>query len=104
MKAILSLFARRFSPQNGWRLFLNPQISAGKKFLAVVLALAATGALIVMEVPLEAALAALLPGAGLILDVAIDGLEVLLLPALLSGSLLSLLATSQARSLPPVVK
>ena len=63
----------------------------GLKLVSLMFGIGATAILFVLEVPLEGVLAAFLPLFGLVADFAIDGLEFILIPALLACCLLSLL-------------
>lgn len=88
-----TLFAHRaarrfFDLRLGWELMRNPRISAAKKSFAIAVAIATTGLLLAMEFPLEAAVGFLLPLAGPALDLAVDGMEIVLFPLLLALAIL----------------
>lgn len=62
----------------------------GLKIGSLILGLLGTALLLACEIPLETVLAAALPVFGLVGDLAIDGLEFILVPLLIACSMLSL--------------
>jgi hypothetical protein len=68
----------------GCLLLKDPRVPLANKFFAFVLAACATLLLIAVEAPVEGMVAMMLPMLGIFVDIAVDGIEVLLLPILLA--------------------
>jgi hypothetical protein len=84
--------ARRFIDLRlGWSMMRSREIPASKKSLAIAIGIVATGVLFVLEVPLEILLFFLLP-----VDIAIDGLELVLVPLLIALAVLPHLCRQSA--------
>lgn len=77
--------AKRSHLRLGWALARDRRVPAGKKALALGVGTLMTALLIALEVPLEAVVAFFLPIVGDLIDFAIDGVEVLLLPILFAS-------------------
>ncbi len=69
----------------GFRLLRDRQVPVRSKLLALGLGLLLTAILAALEVPLEAVVAFLLPFLGTALDIAVDGIEFLILPLLFAA-------------------
>ncbi len=76
----------------GLRLFRDGRVPASTKALAVGLGVAALAVLQVMELPIESALALLVPVLGFAGDIAIEGVEILAVPFFAATLLLPFLA------------
>lgn len=76
----------------GFSLFKDRRVPVTTKLLAIGLGLVLTVALEILELPLEAVLAALLPFAGLAIDAAVDGVEFVVLPFVFAAIILTRLA------------
>ena len=83
---------RAFDWKLGLRLFRDGRVPAATKALAVGLGVGALALLQVMELPIESALALLVPVLGLAADAAIEGVEVLAVPFFVATLLLPHLA------------
>ncbi len=82
----------------GFKLLRDRRVSVGHKMLALAIGLGVTAGLIVLEIPLEGVLGALVPFLGLAVDTAVDGLEFVLLPLIVGALSLPFLVP---RDLPP---
>lgn len=76
----------------GMALFRDRRVPVATKLLALVLGLGLTVLAEIMELPLEAVMAAVMPVLGLALDAAIDGLEFIALPLVFGSILLTHMA------------
>lgn len=76
----------------GMALFRDRRVSVGTKLLALGLGLGLTMIAEALQLPLEGIFAALMPLVGIVLDVAIDGLELIALPMIFGSILLTHLA------------
>ena len=76
----------------GLRLMRDRRVSASTKALAVGLGIGAMAVLQVLELPVESALALLVPVLGFAGDLALDGIEAVAVPFLVSTLLLPFLA------------
>jgi hypothetical protein len=76
----------------------DKQIPIHVKFLAFTVATCITILLLAFEVPLEGVLALAMPFLGVPLDFAVDGIEVVVLPLLLTMALMPSFVKLRARS------
>lgn len=86
----------------GIALLKDRRVPVGKKLFAVGLGLALTAGLAALELPLETILAALLPFAGVALDVLFDGAEFILLPFVFAAIFLPHLCRKSIQAAAPV--
>lgn len=84
--------ARSLDWKLGLRLLRDRRVPVAPKLLALVLGLAAFGAIEFFEFPLQAALTLLLPVLGLAADLAIDGIEFIAIPFFVATLALPFLA------------
>ena len=84
--------------KRGLRLFRSPYVPFSSKLSALAIGVGGTIALFLLEAPLEGVLAMLLPGFGLVADFAVDGLEIFLLPVVLTLLFLPSLVPSNRRA------
>jgi hypothetical protein len=77
-------------PHRGWRLLWGHEVPTGAKFSALAVGIVITALLLVMEFPIEGAIAAVAPPLGFIAGALGDGIEIVLLPLLIACSALSL--------------
>ncbi len=82
------LAGSRLNMKLGFALLKDRRIGIWPKLLALALGAAGAGLLIALEISPEAILAAILPGLGLALDFAADGMEAVLVPFLLAALIL----------------
>ncbi|MEA2552160.1 MAG: hypothetical protein QOJ65_336 [Fimbriimonadaceae bacterium] len=82
--------------RSGLDLFRDPRVPVSAKVAAVVLGIAITLLLQVIEAPIELLLVVLLPGFGLGLDLLLNGLEILMLPIVISCLILPRLVRQPA--------
>jgi len=71
-----------FDVRHGFALLRSREVPVGKKAAALAIGLVVTGLLYLFEIPMEAVLGVLLPFLGLGFDLAVDGLELVILPIL----------------------
>lgn len=89
---------RFFDVREGWRLMRSREVSWWLKLIALAIGVAVCGVMLYFEAPLEAVVAVLMPGVGGIIDLAIDGAEVVMLPMLVACAILPLIARNRNRS------
>ena len=73
---------KHLSVRYGWTLMRDRQISGWTKLVALAIGIAALGAIIALELPLETIVAVLMPGVGSVLGLFVDGLELIALPVI----------------------
>ena len=83
-----------FDIRLGYALLRDRRVALSTKLLALAIGAGLTGLLVSMEFSLEAVVAFLLPFVGLVLNVAVDGIEVLICPVLVAVLLLPMLAAN----------
>ena len=76
----------------GFALMRDRRVPLHKKALAILIAIALTGLLEILELPVEGLLAMLLSIVGVVGDVVIDGIEAIAGPLMISALLLPFLA------------
>ncbi len=76
----------------GFALLRDKRVSVLAKLASIATGAALTAIFIALEVPLETIVGALLPFVGLFFDLAIDGIEVLILPIVIGSFVLQKLA------------
>jgi hypothetical protein len=74
---------RGLNPRKGYNMMLDLDVSAGKKILAIGVGVLFTGALVLLEVPLDLFVAAL-PGVGLAVDFLANSFEAVAVPLLIA--------------------
>jgi hypothetical protein len=79
----------------GRRLFLDRSVPVKTKMAAMAVGCAATAGLVALEIPLESVMGILLPFVGEVLDVLVDGIEVIVLPMLIASAALPHLLPKQ---------
>lgn len=72
----------------GFRLLRDPRVPLTPKVVAFALGVALTAMLLAFEIPLEALVGMFLPVLGVGLDLLVDGVEFLVMPALLASLLI----------------
>jgi len=72
----------------GRRMFMDRSIPVRPKAAAIAIGSIVTAFLVAMEVPLETVTGLLLPFVGELLDIMVDGIEVLVLPMLIASAVL----------------
>lgn len=82
--------------RTGWTLFNTRDLPFSTKLFALALGAFFTLLLVLLEVPLEGIVTMLVPGFGLLSDLAFDGIEIFLLPFLFALLLLPSLAPKTA--------
>ncbi len=82
----------------GFALARDRRVSVGLKFAALVIGVGLTGALVAIEVPLEGVIGLLLPALGFIVDVAFDGIEFLVLPVIIGALTLPFLIPRELKA------
>lgn len=82
----------RFNIKLGFALLKDRRIGFWSKLIAMALGVGGVGALVGLELPLEAVLAVLAPGVGLGIDLVANGLEAVLLPFVFAALLLPYVA------------
>jgi len=80
----------------GFALLRDRRVSVGSKVLALTLGILLTAGLEVLELPMEAVLAMLVPVLGLGFDTFVDGVEALVLPFVFAAILLPHLTPKDA--------
>ena len=81
-----------FDIRLGFALLRDRRVSLGTKLLALASGAGLTALLVSLELPLDSIVAAMLPIVGFAIDLAVDGLEVLICPVLAAVLLLPMLA------------
>jgi|SRR5580700_2077304 hypothetical protein len=76
----------------GYALLRDRRVPARAKFMALGAGLAVMGIIQLLQVPFESVLAFVLPGVGAAGDVALDGVEAVVLPVLVATLLMPYLA------------
>ena len=76
----------------GYALLRDRRVSARAKLMALGAGLAVMGIIQLLQVPFESVLAFVLPGVGAAGDVALDGVEAVVLPVLVATLLMPYLA------------
>jgi hypothetical protein len=76
----------------GYALLRDRRVSLRPKFMALGAGLVVLGAIQILQIPLESILAFVLPGVGAAGDVAVDGVEAVVVPVLVATLLMPHLA------------
>ena len=76
----------------GYALLRDRRVSLRPKFVALVAGLIVLGVIELLQIPLESILAFVLPGVGAAGDVAVDGVEAVVVPVLVATLLMPYLA------------
>lgn len=83
---------RLLDPKLGLRLLRDRRVPGSAKLCALALGLLSVFILEVLEIPLQTALALLLPVLGVALDFAVDGVEIVAVPMLVASLVLPFVA------------
>ncbi len=81
-----------FDIRLGFALLRDRRVSVATKALALAMGAGLTSLLVAVEFPLEGIMAAMLPFVGWVIDAAVDGMEVLIVPVLAAMLFLPYLA------------
>ena len=76
----------------GYALLRDRRVSLRPKLVALGVGLAAVGLIELLQLPLESVLALLLPAVGAATDIAVDGVEAVVVPVLVATLLMPYLA------------